>query len=208
MTAVSNDVETLERENQRLRKQLAMIRGEVEPSKADDRFKQLIEIMPAGVVVIDGQGVIEQCNPAAQELLAEQLLGSLWRDVARRCFMPREDDGYEISLQDGRRISIQTRALSDFRGQLVLLNDVTQTREIQAQQAQSIRLAEMGKMTASLAHQIRTPLSAAVLYTDNLITGNLCNERGVAFAAKVKGRLKNIERQISDMLMFSREEIA
>ncbi|MFX5472275.1 PAS domain-containing sensor histidine kinase, partial [Acinetobacter baumannii] len=92
------------------------------------------------------------------------LVGMLWREVIARCFAPREDDGHEISLRDGRRLSIATRSLNGEPGQLILLNDLTDPRRPQEQLARHERLSALGRMVASLAHQIRTPLSAALLY--------------------------------------------
>lgn len=61
--------------------------------------------LPTGVLLLDGAGVITRANPAALSLLGEPLEGELWRQVIARCFEPREDDGHEISLRDGRRSS-------------------------------------------------------------------------------------------------------
>jgi two-component system sensor histidine kinase FlrB len=174
--------------------------------KPDDRLIQLLEIMPAGVVVISHLGLVEQCNPAAVSLLCDQLLGRQWREVVAECFAPQADDGHEISLKDGRRVSIATRALLGNQGQLVLLTNLTETRLLQGQLAHSKRLNEMGKMMASLAHQIRTPLSAALLYTGNLTREDLSAPKRQKFANKVKIRLHNIEQQISDMLVLARGE--
>ncbi|EPJ49889.1 MAG: two-component sensor [Osedax symbiont Rs2] len=171
---------------------------------ADDRLKQLLDVLPAGVIVINNLGVVDQCNPAALNLLAAPLLGCMWRDVVEMCFAPQADDGHEVSLKDGRRVSIATRALLDNKGQLVLLTNLTETRILQGRLAHAQRLSEMGKMMASLAHQIRTPLSAALLYTSNLTREELPLQQRLKFANKAKTRLLNIEQQISDMLVFAR----
>ncbi|MEH6442302.1 MAG: ATP-binding protein [Oceanospirillaceae bacterium] len=172
----------------------------------DDRLRQLLDVMPAGVVVINSLGVVQQCNPAASNLLRDSLEGKKWRDIVARCFAPQADDGHEVSLHDGKRVSIDTRALLDNQGQLVLLTDLTETRNLQGRLAQFQRLGEMGKMMASLAHQIRTPLSAALLYTSNLTLADLSSGNRIKFANKAKVRLLNIEQQISDMLVFARGE--
>jgi two-component system sensor histidine kinase FlrB len=65
----------------------------------------------------------------------------------------------------------------------------------------------MGKMVAALAHQIRTPLSSATLYAEHLLKPDLPDTMRTRFASKLSERLGNIERQIRDMLIFSREEV-
>ncbi|MEP6220423.1 PAS domain-containing protein, partial [Marinobacter sp.] len=119
-----------------------------------DRLSTLLHALPAGVVVLDSQGVVTQTNPAAIMLLGEPLDGERWVDVIRRCFAPRRDDGHEVSLKDGRRVSIEIRTMENQPGQLILLTDLTETRHLQAQLAHAQRLSAMGKMVASLAHQI------------------------------------------------------
>jgi len=141
-----------------------------------DRLSTLLHALPAGVVVLDSQGVITQTNPAALTLLGEPLDGERWVDVIRRCFAPRRDDGHEVSLKDGRRVSIEIRTMENQPGQLILLTDLTETRQLQSQLAHAQRLSAMGKMVASLAHQIRTPLSAAILYGGHLSQPDLEEE--------------------------------
>jgi len=62
-------------------------------------------------------------------------------------------------------------------------------------------------MMASLAHQIRTPLSAALLYVDHLMRPDLLVEQRQKFARKAKSRLTNLEQQVRDMLIFARGEM-
>jgi two-component system sensor histidine kinase FlrB len=171
------------------------------------RLQNLLDLLPGGVIVIDGSGVVCEANPAAIDLLGQPLLGQLWRHVISRCFAPREDDGHEISLKDGRRLSISTRSLDAEPGQLVLLNDLTETRRLQGQLARHERLSSLGKMVASLAHQIRTPLSAALIYASHLTEQQLPLETQQRFAGRLKERLHELEHQVRDMLVFARGEL-
>ncbi|SIS46860.1 sensor histidine kinase [Neptunomonas antarctica] len=170
------------------------------------RMRQLLDLLPAGVILIDKQGLVSECNPAAEDLLGEPLRGELWMRVIQRSFAPQNDDGHEISLKDGRRVSILTRAMADEPGQVVLLTDQTGTRLLQSRLSQYQRLSEMGRMMASLAHQIRTPLSAALLYASHLGADNITDPQRKKFALKVKSRLLHLEHQVQDMLLFARGE--
>jgi two-component system sensor histidine kinase FlrB len=171
-----------------------------------DQLTTLLKALPAGVVVLDSQGVVTQTNPAAIGLLAEPLDGEHWIDVIQRCFAPRQDDGHEISLKDGRRVSIEIRTMENQPGQLILLTDMTETRQLQSQLAHAQRLSAMGKMVASLAHQIRTPLSAAILYGGHLTEAGLDEEMRQRCANRLMSRLSHLEQQVRDMLIFARGE--
>jgi two-component system, sensor histidine kinase FlrB len=172
-----------------------------------NRLQNLLSLLPGGVIVIDGHGMVREANPAACDLLGEPLVGVLWRHVIARSFAPREDDGHEVSLKDGRRLSIATRSLDAEPGQLVLLTDLTETRHLQDQLARHERLSSLGRMVASLAHQIRTPLSAALIYASHLTEQELPVATQQRFAGRLKERLHELEHQVRDMLVFARGEL-
>ncbi len=160
--------------------------------------REWLSLLPIGVVVLNVRGVVVDANPVAIDLLGVPLLYQPWREVITRSFCPRNDDGHEVSLRDGRRVKIVTRALADGNGQLIALADLTDSRELQSRVAQRERLASMGNLVASLAHQLRTPIASALLYAHQLhVQGENQN------AARLIERLQFMERQIADMLLIA-----
>lgn len=172
--------------------------------KQAGRLENLLQVMPAGVIVLDGNGIVRQANHQAKDLLGEPLEGQLWRTIIARSFKPRADDGHEVSLIDGRRVKLSITPLEQEPGQLIVLTDLTETRQLQARVSHMQRLSSLGKMVASLAHQIRTPLSAAMLYAANLKRPGLGSEAVQQFSGKLTERLKELERQVNDMLLFAK----
>jgi len=69
------------------------------------------------------------------------------------------------------------------------------------------RLTAMGEMAAQLAHQLRTPLAAALLYAGNLENPVMSEGSRIAIAGKIVARLTHLERLIQDMLLFARGEV-
>jgi two-component system sensor histidine kinase FlrB len=173
-----------------------------------EQLQAIVEVMPAGVVLLDNTGRVCQCNDIAESLLAKQLLGQRWRDISQTVFKRRIDDGHEISTVTGKRLSILTRAVSGSKcGQVILINDMTQTRDLQAKLSQKNRLSAMGKMVSALAHQIRTPLSAAILYSSHLRADTLDEQQTRDFSHKLHSRLEHLDRQVRDMLLFVKGEL-
>ena len=167
-TQLTDSYSLLEARVTELKGELAVVSAQrmaelAEKERLANRLQHLLDLLPGGVIVIDDRGRVREANPAACELLGLPLEGELWRHVITRCFAPREDDGHEISLIDGRRLSISTRSLDAEPGQLVLLNDLTETRRLQDQLARHERLSSLGRMVASLAHQICTALWAGLM---------------------------------------------
>lgn len=66
------------------------------------------------------------------------------------------------------------------------------------------RLAAMGEMAARLAHQLRTPLTAALLYAVQLGETALPAAERARFAGRTVDRLRHLERLIESMLQFVR----
>lgn len=179
--------------------------GELKQLRAQAAYMdQLYNELPSGLIVIDGNGVVEQANRVALALLGEPLEGQLWGEIIARSFAPKNDDGHEISLKNGRRIQLSISSLNGRPGQLILLTDLTDTRQLQEHVAKLKRLSSLGKMVASLAHQIRTPLSAAMLYGANLANKTLTETSRARFQGKLMNRLNDLETQVGDMLLFAR----
>jgi two-component system sensor histidine kinase FlrB len=176
-----------------------------EKARIAKRLERLLETLPGAVVVLDGDGVVQECNPAARQLLGEPLPGASWRAVVERAFAPRRDDGHEVSLKSGRRVNISTCSLDDEPGQILLIKDLTETRQLQEQLAQLRRLSEMGRMVAALAHQIRTPLASALLYLSGLRSARIEPGDRLRILDKAVDRLRNLEELVKGMLAFARQ---
>ncbi|NMP14819.1 HAMP domain-containing sensor histidine kinase [Thalassotalea sp. Y01] len=169
-----------------------------------NQLNQLFDVMPAGVVIIDGDGIVVKANDVAFELLGEHLLKRAWIDVIQQAFKPRADDGHEVSLKDGRRVKLDISSFGSQAGQLILITDLTETRLLQDKLSQMQRLSALGRMVSTLAHQVRTPLSAAMLYCSNLGSQNLDNEKRQRFQEKLTSRLQDLEQQVNDMLLYAK----
>ncbi|NOY71502.1 MAG: PAS domain-containing protein [Gammaproteobacteria bacterium] len=168
------------------------------------RLENLLTALPGGVVVIDGEGRVQECNPAAIALLGEPLLGELWLTVAKRTFDSDAVADIEVLLRNGRRINVTSSRLDSEPGQILLLQDITEQRALQHSLEHHRRLSSMGEMVASLAHQIRTPLSSALLYCTNLRRDDLDPAAQKKFAEKSIARLHQLNHIVNDMLGFAK----
>ena len=169
-----------------------------------NRMEHILQAMPSGVIILNGDGIVSVANPVALELLGQPLQGMAWIDVIKRSFAPQEDDGHEVSLRNGRRVKLAITPLDPEPGQLIVLTDLTETRLLQKNLSQLQRLSALGKMVATLAHQVRTPLSAALLYASNLASPKLAEDARKRFQSKLVDRLNELEGQVNDMLLMAK----
>lgn len=170
-----------------------------------ERLALLLDALPAGVILIGHDNVVVQANPAAEAILARALSGAVWPDCERDCLAVTDVPGeYRVGE---RQVAMNVTALDSTGVRIVLLHDVSETHALKQQAERSQRLAAMGEMAAQLAHQLRTPLAAALLYTGNLELPTMADENRISIAGKAVGRLKHLERLIQDMLLFARGEV-
>ncbi len=175
-----------------------------EKERLATRLSALLAALPAGVVVLDGHGRVTQANPGAAELLGSVAPGDAWRDIVARAFAPRWDDGHDVSLADGRRVNVSTQALSDEPGQILMLKDVSETRRLQEQLSHHRRLSAKTEMAAALAHQIRTPLSAALLALGPVARARDLAPAQARGAQRALDSMRQLERLVENMLSFAR----
>ncbi|MHB0984575.1 MAG: sensor histidine kinase [Sulfuricella sp.] len=196
--------------------ELAVANGELrrqllEKEALSQRLGHLLAAMPAGVVVLDQRGVVMEANPMASGLLGESLTDRPWSEVVAHALVqtvvPHE---WDIAEVDGarvrRRVSISSSPLDAAGGQVLLIHDMTEAYAMQHELQRHQRLSSMGEMAAGLAHQLRTPLATALLYTAHLNRPGLPESERVRFADRVLARLRHLEHLIQDMLMFVKGE--
>ena len=202
----------LEKQVADLTQELAAARGErlrqlAEKERLANRLQTLLAALPAGVIVLDAQARVCECNLAACTILGEPLMGETWATVVTRCVERTSEPGHDLTLRNGRTLSVSSCALESEPGQIILLQDVTETRSLQSTVDHQRRLSLMGEMVASLAHQVRTPIAAALLYANNLSIPHLRPQDRERFCEKIVDRLHHLDCVVGDMLLFSKNEL-
>ena len=179
------------------------LQGQV--SQLTERLTVLMGALPAGVLVLDREGRILEANRAATRLLGAALTGQRWSALETRLDATETPGEWQLDRDEAaRRISVTRTRLDSGDGHIVLLHDITDTHRMRLATERNERLAAMGEMVAGLAHQLRTPLSAALLYVANLGSVELGPAERAKVAERSMERLRHLERLIRDMLLFAR----
>jgi len=174
-----------------------------EKEQLADQLECMLESLPGAVIVLNGDSTIIKANACAREWLAASLIGKRWCDIERAYLVDSEQLDNEYLLEDNRIIALSKTTLQSHQGFVILLSDITQQRELHQQLEHKEKLAAMGKFSAGLAHQIRTPLSSALLYASQLNSGLPDAELEKKYSAKLLERLRHINNQVSDMLGYA-----
>ncbi len=211
----------------RLEGAYAVLRGQVEQLSAElarangelarelrakqalvERQTALLAALPAGVLVIDSNAVVREANEAAKALLGTEPVGCAWDALATRLTATESPSEWMLPGEPPRRLSVQHRPLDAQGERIVVLHDVTEAHAARARFERNERLASMGEMAARIAHQLRTPLAAAMLYAGQLEHAGLGERERTHLGAKIMARLRSLERVTGEVLRFVRGEPA
>lgn len=186
---------------------LAAQRGEA-LAKQQAINDRIIRDMQDGVLVVAPDGRIEHASPRAAALLgvAEldgRTLADLHADLA---------DLRRLAAGDGvvRRLGTSGKLLrcravgADLNGGGDTLIYLTDFEEIQTH-VQQLKLAALGRLTASMAHEIRNPL-AAVTQAAELLTEEKRGEVQLRLVRIINDNARRIERMVRDVLALGRRD--
>jgi two-component system sensor histidine kinase PilS (NtrC family) len=176
------------------------------------RVNQLvIADMQDGVLVVDRRGSIVEHNPQALRLLGMESLRGLalgsvlpslvapwraWRDAGGR---PAISVDVEARGKEVRARVLDTG--TDDRLTVVFVEDMTRSRE----QAQQLKLAALGRLTANIAHEIRNPLSA-ISHASELLAEERREPDRKRLTRIVLDNTQRLERLVADVLQLSRRD--
>jgi PAS domain S-box-containing protein len=184
------------------------------------------------VIVTENTGKIVFTNPVAKQLLGdghELYAGQLARDAIRLVDESTQEplaDVYQdvlrtgetvfptaklvLQRRDGKNIPV-SQVVSPLRGEdrrvtgaVIVLRDLTQQRSSERALQSSEKLAVMGRLAASVAHEIHNPLDALgnLLY---LLDHQLMEESSRSYLRLAQEELERITSISEQMLTFSRE---
>jgi PAS domain S-box-containing protein len=182
---------------------------------------EIVTRMPAGLILCDGQGMVAITNPGAAQILGipeGQLKGKAAQDIFPDQILPCESlrSGQAQPVRegnmvlDGRRLSINLSATSipgegdEPGGFLILFQDISELENLRDKLAQSERLAEIGELSSTVAHEIRNPLSS-IRGLAQLLSGKVPEDQAPMMETIVQ-EVDRLNRVVSGLLSYARQE--
>lgn len=200
----------------RLRESEALAqRSKAELISLENLNEHIIQNMRTGILVVNNDGHIRMANSSAEVLLGntslkdqpllENVFPALderlleWQMLPSTHHDPIHQHGGLPDIQPGfRRLNPFAETSGDT---LIFLEDATQLN----QRFQQIKLASLGRLTASIAHEIRNPLSA-INHASQLLAESELDAADSKLTHIITTQVQRLDKVIQNVLQLSRQE--
>lgn len=194
------------------------IRYSIHRSQSLESIRSLLDSTFEGIIVYDLEGTILNTNqPAAEifgrfipEMLGSKLFELFDGDYTQALALPPVQTNFEaIGLKrDGARVDLEVSAKSyNHQGQkagLLAIRDVTEKNKMEAQILMQDRLASVGLLASSLAHEIGTPLGVVRGRAEYLALQSKNSPNVVQTAEVIISQIDRIAKLIRSLLNLAR----
>ncbi len=170
------------------------------------RSRHILDNLHDGVVVVDSNGDVVSSNPAAAELLEtdKPMLDSQLGEIVKG-FLKNKDFPPRIDIViDEKVIECRFSHYGDTGGAIVILTDTTELRNSQAALEERDKLSLIGKLSATMAHEIRNPLASMSGAAQILAGGDLDREKTEQMASLIEKQSRRVSELIEGYLSLSR----
>jgi len=180
-------------------------------SNLDQLYRGIIESINTGIVTVDRKGRIKTFNQAAIAITGLDPAHVLNRPI-QEIFEIAEVGKYQevkYKRQDGKKVvlGLSFSALRDSQGEeiggIILIQDLSELREMAETIEKNKRMAFVGQMASNLAHELRNPLmslSGSIQMLRRSLSLKEEDERLINIAIRAKDRLEGV---IRDFLFLS-----
>ena len=173
--------------------------------------QRVIRDMQDGVLVVDAEARVRQHNPQAETLLGLRVAGSSLAslatelDVFYRRWRTQTVEAAESfrAPASGRMLRARFLPAGEGGNALIYLEDMEKAQA----QAQQMKLAALGRLTANIAHEIRNPL-AAVSHAAELLADEHRGEMMTRLIGIIGDNSQRINRLVSEVLELGRRDRA
>ena len=179
--------------------------------RLEELNRHIVQRMRTGILVFDHELRIVMANKAATSLmtsgngtLENSLLPPVLTDVLRQWQFNPSQPRPSVQLRPGGATVLVRFARLDHDDHSLTLAFLEDQRQL-AQEAQQLKLASLGRLSATIAHEIRNPLSA-ISHATGLLAEDISDPASQRLLNIVSGNIQRMNRIIEDVLSLSRRQ--
>lgn len=204
--------EKLERAYQDLDRELAEKNRQL--ALTTEYLNSILDSMSDGVIAVDQDGVITTFSQAAAHILGyapEEALGVRFTDHFGRPFQSRDEHDFTyLAAKDGDRVHVreENAPIHDRHGkrigQVKVFADLREIELLRAKLDRKDRLAALGEMAATVAHEIRNPLGGIRGFAALLARDLGPDDPRGRLVQKILAGTEALDRVVSELLEYTR----
>ena len=199
-------------------------------AQSERRFRRFFEEAPVGIALLDGVGIITECNDSMRtlvrvegdfapgtsllDIVIEEDRAAVRAGLERVASDDNDDSGPPIEVRlagEGETvcalfINRMEHAIGADSGFIVHFIDMTEQKSLEAQFAQSQKMQAVGQLAGGIAHDFNNLLTAMIGFSDLLLLRHRPGDQSLADVMQIKQNANRAANLVRQLLAFSRQQ--
>lgn len=193
---------------------------------SEDRFQRFYEEAPLGIILLNDEGLIEDCNAQFARMMGEKR--NTLENKHFECLIAKDDrerilsamtkmqkgqpmdEALEVTLsgKEERAISAQlhARRLTDGGSTVLHFIDMTEKKSLEQQFVQSQKMQAVGQLAGGIAHDFNNLLTAIIGFCDLLLLRHKPSDSSFGDIMQIKQNSNRASNLVRQLLAFSRQQ--
>lgn len=167
----------------------------IRPQKVSSITEDIINTIDYGIILISKEGSLIYANSYAKNF--EDYQSEIIRNALKN-----QDKTFELSVKDKVFEIVQKDFERKISGKIILFRDITQIKRMHDLMSLVDRLSSVGLIAASLAHEIKNPLTSIKVLAQTL-ANDLSNDKR-EIALRISRQIDRVNELISKLLIYTK----
>jgi PAS domain S-box-containing protein len=162
--------------------------------ESEEKYRLIFETAANLITSVDSRGTLVDCNKRIEEVLGykrEEVIGQKMSKIIHRDYLPKahetlaeliatgitQSKEYKMIRKDGRVIDVNINSSSitnkqgDYVRSICIIDDITETKRLQALESRAARLETAGTIAGQVAHDFNNLLAPLMAYPEFIRDG-------------------------------------
>jgi len=167
----------------------------IRPQKVSSITEDIINTIDYGIILVSKEGFLIYSNSYAKNF--EDYQNEIIKNALKR-----QDKTFELNIKDKVFEVVQKDFERKISGKIILFRDITQIKRMHDLMSLVDRLSSVGLIAASIAHEIKNPLTSIKVLAQTL-ANDLSNDRK-EIALRISRQIDRVNELISKLLIYTK----
>lgn len=167
----------------------------IRPQKSSSISEDIINSIDYGVILISKEGNLIYNNNYAKNYQ------EYWDELIKES-LKQQDRNFEVNIKNKTFEVLQKEFERKISGKILLFRDITQIKRMHDLMSLVDRLSSVGLIAASLAHEIKNPLTS-IKVLSQVLANDLSNDKK-EIALRISRQIDKVNELISKLLIYTK----